>query len=187
MDVHYQRRSCRRSDRRSDRRSPQLASRRHAFSLLEVIIATAILAASAVMLMSLFATGDRHARRADERTMAQMLCHSKLDELLADPSQIIPIEANTFRQYPGWLWALHVQPTMVDGFVQLRVSVSRIPGMETGAMLDVASGTENVPSSSLPTSVMTSQLQPTYELVRWTRFDGDVSALSSATSAGATP
>lgn len=169
-------------------------NQRRAFSLLEVIIATAILAASTVMLMSMFSTGDRHTSRADERTVAQMLCQSKLDELLADPSQIIPIQADTIRQYPGWIWSLDVQPTAIDGFVKLTVAVTRIPGMETGADLELATTTDassSTETTTLATSAISSlPTSPTYQLTRWTKFDGDLEKLSdtygsSSSEAGA--
>lgn len=148
-------------------------SLRHAFSLLEVIIATAILAASAVMLMSLFSTGDRHMAKADERTMAQMLCQSKLDELIADPTQIVPIEADLFRQYPGWISALDVQPTSLDGLAQVTVSVTRIPGMETGADLELATTAETSTETPIDANVTTSiPIEPTYKLTRWMKYEG---------------
>ena len=112
--------------------------RRHGFSLLEVIIATAILAASGLMLMSVFSMGDRHTQRADERSIAQMLCQSKLEELLASPSDLLPIQAEVIRQYPGWVYSVSLKPTQLEGFVQLTVSVTHIPGTETGADLDLA-------------------------------------------------
>lgn len=157
---------------------------RRAFSLLEVIIATAILAASAVMLMSMFSTGDRHAVRADERTMAQMLCQSKLDELIADPAQILPIQSEVILQYPGWVWSLEVQETSVPEFVRLTVSITRIPGMETGANLEVAtqaSAFDASTSNELESSVLASiPKRPTYELSRYIKFDGDITMFETS-------
>ena len=158
---------------------------RRAFSLLEVIIATGILAASAVMLMSMFSTGDRHTRRADERTIAQMLCQSKLDELIADPSLIIPVQSEVIRQFPGWVWSLEVQETTVPEFVQITVSVTHIPGTETGADLDLATkeisfGGE-AETQKLDSSALSSlPKQPTYELTRWMKFEGDVSLFETS-------
>ena len=146
---------------------------RYGFSLLEVIIATAILAASAVMLMSMFSMGERHTARADERTIAQRLCQSKLDELLADSSQLLPVKADIIPQYPGWVWSLDVQPTALEGFVQLRVSVTRIPGMATGADLDLAT---KVDEAEAP-AVETLPTEPTYSLTRWIQFEGNVAGM----------
>ena len=156
-------------------------NRRSGFSLLEVIIATAILAASAVMLMSMFSMGERHTKRADERVIAQMLCQSKLDELLADPSQILPVKADAIPQYPGWVSSVDVQPTSLEKFVQLRVSVTRIPGMPTGADLDLAAKTEDAATpavESLPA-------KPTYSLTRWIQFEGNVAGLLQSGEGGA--
>lgn len=154
----------------------------HGFSLLEVIIATAILAASAVMLMSLFSTGDRHMARADERSIAQMLCQSRLHELIANPSQILPVEADIFRQYPGWAWSLDVQPTSLEGFVYLRISVTRIPGMETGANLELATSSDE--GAADVNSLAGIPEEPTYELTRFIRFDGDVDGFGDQPEAG---
>ena len=159
--------------------------KRRAFSLLEVIIATAILAASSVMLMSMFSTGDRHASRADERTIAQMLCQSKLDELIADPSLVIPIQNEVIRQYPGWVWSLDVQETSIEKFVQVTVSMTRIPGMGTGADLDLAtndtaSGQTDEPLTLDANAVFTLPKKPTYELTRYMRYDGDLTVFESS-------
>jgi type II secretory pathway pseudopilin PulG len=57
--------------------------KRHAFSLLEIIIATAVLAASAMVLSSLIGLGSRFGNRAEERTLAMSQAESLLDEYLA--------------------------------------------------------------------------------------------------------
>ena len=157
-------------------------SRRHlvprfGFSLLEVIIATAILAGSAMMLMSMFSLGDRHTARAEQRAMAQMLCQSKLDELLADPAQLVTMPANVFRQFPGWVWTVDAQPSTIDGLVRVRVGVTRVPGLPSSADLSLSSSSE----SETPEMTFTSGLpdKPTFELTRWLRHDREVADTSS--------
>ena len=54
-----------------------------AFSLLEVIIATAILAGSALVLFSLISLGTKYGNRAEERTIAVSQAQSVLDEFIA--------------------------------------------------------------------------------------------------------
>ena len=134
--------------------------------------------------MSMFSTGDRHTVRADERTIAQMLCQSKLDELIADPSQILPIQSEVIRQYPGWVWSLDVRPTSVPQFIRLTVSVTRIPGMETGANLELAtqeSAFDASTSNELEASVLSSiPERPTYELNRYMKFEGDVAMFETS-------
>lgn len=56
---------------------------RSAFSLLEIIIATAILAGSAMVLFSLLGLGTKYGNRAEERTSAMVQAQSLLDEFMA--------------------------------------------------------------------------------------------------------
>lgn len=160
LDIHVLR-------NRGSRRASQ-----RGISLLEVIIATAILAGSAMMLTSMFATGDRHIMRAEERIMAQMLCQSKLDELVADPAQLEAMQAGVFPHFPGWVWSLDVESTSLEGLVRIKVAVTRVPGMPAGADLSVA---QTETASSGP-SFDFAQIPdvPTFQLVRWLKFAGSL-------------
>jgi type II secretion system protein I len=129
------------------------AERRGGFSLLEVIIATGILATSTVLLLSLFATGERHAKRAEERVFAQMLCQSTLDELLADPSQLQRVEDELLAGYGDWTYSVDWTPTDIEGLVRLHVSVKHVDAIDQLENRGTVSD-RNV-----------------FELVRWTRFE----------------
>ena len=59
---------------------------RNAFSLLEIIIATAILAGSAMVLFSLIGLGTKYGNRAGEQTSALNQAQSVLDEVIANLS-----------------------------------------------------------------------------------------------------
>jgi len=64
-------------------------SRRHTtnrtgFSLLEILLALAILGGSLAILSSIASTGVSSAREARDLTVARLLCQSKLSELLLD-------------------------------------------------------------------------------------------------------
>ncbi|MFN7874442.1 MAG: hypothetical protein ACK5PB_03945 [Pirellula sp.] len=56
---------------------------RSGLSLLEVMIATGILAGSAIVLSSIIGTGARFGNRAESRVTAMVQAHSVLDETLA--------------------------------------------------------------------------------------------------------
>jgi len=62
---------------------PSSGKTRRAFSLLEVIIATAILAGSAMVLFSLISLGTKYGNRAEVRTIAISQAQSVLDEFIA--------------------------------------------------------------------------------------------------------
>ena len=61
----------------------RVGRKRRAFSLLEVIIATAILAGSAMVLFSLIALGTKYGNRAEVRTIAISQAQSVMDEFVA--------------------------------------------------------------------------------------------------------
>jgi type II secretory pathway pseudopilin PulG len=61
----------------------KIASSNRAFSLLEVIIATAVLAGSAMVLVSMIGVGSRFGQQAERRTLALAAASSLLDELIA--------------------------------------------------------------------------------------------------------
>lgn len=65
---------------------PRVGEFRSGFSLLEVIIATAILAASAMVLLSLLGLGTKFGNRAEERSLAASQAQSLLDEFVSMPS-----------------------------------------------------------------------------------------------------
>lgn len=147
---------------------------RPGISLLEVIIATAILAASGVMLMSMFSTGDRHMRRAEKKLIAQMLCETKLSELLAMPTQIVPAAVLPIQTYPGWYHSIEAQPTSLEGFIQLTVSVTHIPGQAIYADLTPIGAME--PEGQFSGTLDQADLpeQPDFEIVRFIEFQGQL-------------
>jgi prepilin-type N-terminal cleavage/methylation domain-containing protein len=58
-------------------------SLRRGFSLLEIIIATAVLAGSAMVLVSMIGVGSRYGQQAERRTLALAAASSLIDELMA--------------------------------------------------------------------------------------------------------
>ena len=154
-------------------KSPQRCQPRSGFSLLEMIIATEILAASTILLLGLFSTGERHANRAETLVMAQMLCQSTLDELLADPSQLRPVDDEPIEGYEDWTFSVDWKPTEITGLVAIRVSVKR----QTEIDSDV--GASRLVNQAGAT-------RGTFELLRWARIpseSGAVLALDTQTSA----
>ncbi len=68
-------------------------SRRGGFSLLEVMLATAILASSAMVLSSLLGLGAKYGSRAEARTEALSQAQSLLAEFLAMPGEAAELES----------------------------------------------------------------------------------------------
>ena len=66
------------------------SSVRYGYSLLEVILATAILLGSVVVLGELASIGRKHVISAEKRAAAQLQCETKLNEILAG---LVPLES----------------------------------------------------------------------------------------------
>lgn len=97
---------------------------RRGFSLLEVILATAILSAAAMVLYSTFSLGERQGREASQILEAQLLCQSTLDELLAEPTRIKATELTPFDAYPHWAYVIQWAPTELENVIVLTVQVT---------------------------------------------------------------
>lgn len=97
--------------------------RRSGFSLLELILALAILALAVAAISQLVRLGLAHARYARELTKAELYCESTLAELAAG---VIPLEGATgvpIAQDPEWLYSVAVEPAEVNGLLVVTVTV----------------------------------------------------------------
>ena len=104
--------------------------KRSGFSLLEVILALTVLGVAVAVLGELARQGMESTRLARDTACAQLLCESKLAEILVglelpDSVQQAPlttIEAPA--QFP-WVYSIEVLPTTLDGLVAVSVTVSQ--------------------------------------------------------------
>ncbi|QGJ71090.1 Hypothetical protein PBC10988_27930 [Planctomycetales bacterium 10988] len=98
---------------------------REGFSLLEVILAMAILFFSLAAIGQLLDLGIRGAQGTREQTQAQLWCEAVMSEIKAgiitpDPVGEMPIEAN-----PEWLYSIEWETADQTDIVVLRVTVRR--------------------------------------------------------------
>ena len=99
-----------------------------------------------------------------------MVCQTKLDELIADPSSLISVQADVFRDYPGWMWSVDINESALPGLIQVRVAVMRIATQPTGA--DLAISTPNTKTAA--DDIAPRNQRPTFALARWLRYDGQI-------------
>jgi len=78
--------------------------RRSGFSLLEMIIATAILAAAAGLLLELIWQGSRLARKADSRSKAYQIADALLQETLLGQDWESNRSGEAVEGMDGWTW-----------------------------------------------------------------------------------
>ena len=101
---------------------------RNGYSLLEVILALAILAGSMAVLGEIVSIALRNSRAAADLTHAQLLCESKLAEISAGitppkPVWSMPLEVAVGDGETGWLYSIEVIDVDEDGLVAVRVTV----------------------------------------------------------------
>ncbi len=130
--------------------------RRRGISLLEVIIATAVLLSSVMVLSRLAFLARRHAAAGEDRTKAQMLCSNIMSEMMAGTR---PQESASPQIFEGdlWMYSVDVEQVGMMPLAKVTVRVFRLPDDPEGV------------SSQLPTD----DEVPTYQLVQWMRAAAD--------------
>jgi prepilin-type N-terminal cleavage/methylation domain-containing protein len=108
------------------------ARRRSAFTLLEVILALAILSGSLVVLGEICRIAVTNARQARDLARAQLLAESKMAEL---ESQITPTAAadglfdaeneSLDPSEPGWRYSIKTNSTSTTGLLSVEITVTR--------------------------------------------------------------
>lgn len=107
---------------------------RSGFSLLEVILALAILAGAIVVLGEANRLALRNAEIARDMGKAQLLCESKLSEIVtgivpAEPVENAPFDATTTASIdanePAWLYTIETAQVDEAGLLSVRVTVTR--------------------------------------------------------------
>ena len=143
---------------------------RAAYSLIETMIATAILVGSTIVLAQLAGIGREHAWKADEVTRAQILCQNKLNEVLAGIEPLQPVEDQAFERDDQWTYTIQAEPLDVPGLSRVSVTVTEIVSDPA-----LANRTDQNPRS--------------FRLVRWTRQSTGIAdaAFSSSPSEISSP
>jgi type II secretion system protein I len=100
------------------------------FSLLEVILALAVLGGAIAILGEAARLSLRNAEFTRDMAQAQMLCESKLSEIIAGITLPEPIERATIGRATdsgesAWLYSIETAPTDEEGLLAVRVTVTR--------------------------------------------------------------
>ena len=98
---------------------------RNGFSLLEVLLATSILLGCAIVLGQLAHIGSRRARIAEELSTAEVLCETKMAELLAGVVPIDSVQEEPLEERPGWVVSIETTPTLQAGLTAVRVTIAQ--------------------------------------------------------------
>lgn len=113
------------------RSAQRFSTGRRGFSLLEMLLALAILGSSLAILAQIAGTGVAAAREARALSTARMICQTKLAEALLNieagqsPTSVIEAPAESFDSAATetYVYSVEVTPGQLDGLLSLRVSV----------------------------------------------------------------
>lgn len=95
------------------------------FSLLEVILALAILTGAIAVIGELVRVGTRNAEAARDLTQSQLLCESKLAEIASGLTVAEPVTMSLCPDDQDWLYSVAVESTAETGIVAVRVTLTR--------------------------------------------------------------
>jgi type II secretion system protein I len=97
------------------------------FSLLEVILALAILAGSLAALGEVMRQADRNASLSGDETQAQIIASSIMDELISGYRTLAPVTRMQYDAFsdPPWLYSIEIASTNFTELVAVRVSVEQ--------------------------------------------------------------
>jgi len=95
-------------------------------SLLEVILAIAVLGGCMAVIGELVRMGVRNAEEARELTKAQLLCESKLEEVVAGVTPLESAAAVAFELDPEWTYTIETGSLDQQGLIQVRVTVQQL-------------------------------------------------------------
>ena len=112
---------------RFHRRSPTTRQRRTrgGLSILETVLAIAILGGALAILGESVRLGTMAAADARETTMAQLLCEGKLAELTSGLQPLIATSAAPVEVAPDWQYTVQVEQSAQQGLIMVGVTVTR--------------------------------------------------------------
>lgn len=101
---------------------------RSGFSLMEMLLALAILGGSLAVLSQIASTGTDAARESRDLALARILCQAKLSEVLLQnitPVSVgsAPAESFDSSSTTPFVYSVEVQPGPLDGLLAIRITV----------------------------------------------------------------
>lgn len=113
-------------------RGPLRRGRSGGFSLLEILLALAILGGSMAVLSQIAGTGTDASREARDLAVARIIAQRKLSEILIDrlvsPQSVgeTPVESFEEDSISEFVYSVEVQPAQLDGLLAVRITVKAV-------------------------------------------------------------
>lgn len=127
--IHQDRVQCQShfENRRAAKRpgTPQV-ERHSGMTLLEVVIALAMLFAALAVISEILSTGAESSIKAQLRADATLLGESKLAEIVSGVVPLTPVQGETFEGHPRWTWTLTVEDLPDLSLKSLKLTVNHL-------------------------------------------------------------
>ncbi len=105
----------------------QFTERRHGLTLMEVIVAIAILGGALTVIGNLVFLGSKAASNTRWNSEAQILCDTKMAEVSAGVLPLQSTAATPIDENPDWLFSVEIGQTAVNGLLSVTVTVQQAP------------------------------------------------------------
>jgi prepilin-type N-terminal cleavage/methylation domain-containing protein len=102
-------------------------ARRRGLTLLETILAIAILGGAIAAVGESIRLGSQAASDARDYAMGQLLCEAKLTELASGLQPLMPVVRTPMEVAPDWLYTVEIQPVDQQTLLAIFVTVERDP------------------------------------------------------------
>ena len=106
-------------------------SRRQGITLLEVLLAIAILGGALAAIGELIRLGVRSAGAAQQETFAHLLCDSRMAEVAAGAVPPESVGQTACEEATDWVYTIEVTPADQTGLLQVMVLVQQDPSQYT--------------------------------------------------------
>lgn len=163
-----------------------MKTKRRGFSLLEVVLAIAILAVAMAALGELLRTGMNNAGKARDLATAQLEAETTMSELMAG---IMPFQSSTnvpCPNDPSWLYSVTVEPHAQPDLYMVTVTVYRDTLDPTGRNEFTLVRWARDPSLAALAGVTAAQLQEEAEAAASSETSSDSSSSTDTNSSGGT-
>lgn len=110
------------------------ADKRSGLSLLEVVLAIAILGGSMVVLTQLINIGHSNAMDARDMSEAQILCDTKISEVTAGIIPSSSVSGADIVEAPGWQYSMTVDKASIEGLLVVDCTVTQDPAEYSAPM-----------------------------------------------------
>jgi hypothetical protein len=88
-------------------------------------MAMGILLGCVIVLTELAAIGRAHATDAEALAKAQLLCQTRLNEMLAGVQPVMPVQNRAMDDEPGWEYSVEIDAAPYPGLTAIRVVVAQ--------------------------------------------------------------